>query len=120
MKRDMDLVRSILRDVAESDRDLDAKALTSGTHSFEEIAYHFEIMDEAELIRANVARNASGKYVMATATFLTWKGNDFLSAVSDDGIWTQIKKKVGKTLGDVSIDTIKALAVKAGTDFLMQ
>ena len=34
MRRDMELVRSILRDVAESEGDIDARALTDDAHPF--------------------------------------------------------------------------------------
>lgn len=120
MKRDMDLVRSILRDVAESEGGLDAHSLADDARPFELIAYHFDIMDEAGLIRATVRRSGGGRYVLAVADSLTWEGNDLLAALSSDRIWTDVKKRVAKTLGDVSLATFKALAVRAATDYLMQ
>ena len=120
MRRDMELVRSILRDVAESEGDIDARALTDDAHPFETIAYHLDIMDEAGLVRATVKRGGGGRYVLAVAHSLTWEGNDLLSALSNDRLWSEVKKRIAKTLGDASVSTLKALAVKLASDRLMQ
>ena len=118
MKRDMELVRSILRDIAESEDGVSAEALADAEHPRALVAYHFEIMDEAGLIHATLKRAWDGQYVIATADSLTWEGNDLLAALSSEKVWTEVKRRVGKTLGDVSVSTLKALAVKVATDFL--
>lgn len=119
MKRDMDIVRDILRNVAESNGGVSASTLSSKARPAELIAYHFEIMDEAGLIHATIKRGFGGQYIAATADSLTWSGNDFLSSISNENVWTEVKRKIGKTLGDASITTVKTLAVKIATDLLV-
>lgn len=50
---------------------------------------------------------------------LTWEGNDFLSAVSSDRVWSAVKLRVGRALGEASIETVKVLSVKIAADFLL-
>lgn len=112
MNRDMDLVRDILRELAESEGPLEASVFADGARTEQVVAFHFEIMDEAGLIEANVSKTWGGGYARATAMRLTWDGADFLAAVSNDGLWSHVKRSVAKTLGSASLDTFKALAVK--------
>lgn len=115
----MDLVRDILREVADSEDGVAASSLADDAHPVEVVSYHFEIMQEAGLIRATLRKDWGGRYVVATADSLTWEGNDLLSAISSDRVWSSVKRKIGRTLGDVSVSTLKALAVKMATDFLV-
>lgn len=120
MRRDLDLVREILREVAESDGAVDARALATEGHPFEEVAYHFGIMIDAGLAEGDVTRSWGGGAVCARIDRLTWAGNDFLDAVASDRVWSKVKRTVAKTVGTASFESVKALAVRFCTDFLMQ
>lgn len=119
MKRNMNLVREIMRDLAESSGPLNAAMACWPGHDFAEVAYHFELIVEAELAYGNISKDWGGNAVSATLTGLTWEGNDFLDAVADDRVWGKVMKAVGKGTGAAAFDTVKALAVKFGTEFLM-
>ena len=56
---------------------------------------------------------------MASVGPLTWVGNDFLDAVRSDTIWSHVKRRVATTVGTVSFETLKALAVSEATRMLM-
>lgn len=43
-----------------------------------------------------------------------------MTALSNDRLWSEVKKRIAKTLGDASVSTLKALAVKLASDRLMQ
>lgn len=118
MRRDMDLVRDMLNAVAESDIPLDVSCLATDTRPFELVAYHAQLIQQAGLAEANIVRTEGG-IVLATVGPLTWAGNDFLDAVKSDRIWSQVKRRIASTVGAVSFDVVKALAVKAATDMLM-
>lgn len=119
MRRDMDLVRDILKAVADCEAGaLDARALSSDSRPFALVAYHVDIMEQAGLVRANVQRAWGGSYVLARVDSLTWAGQDFLAAVSNDGLWTQVKLRVAKLAGEVSFETVKAVAVRLASDML--
>lgn len=119
MRRDMDLVRAILKEMSESTGSLDANALTDGSNDFATVAYHVEIMIDAGLIRGNVQKAMGGNPIYASIDSITWEGNDFLDAVANDGVWSKVKKSIAKTIGSASFDMTKALAVKIGTEMLL-
>lgn len=118
MNRDMDLVRDILRELSESDGPLDASVFTDGTRTIQLVAFHFEIMREAGLIEADVSKTWGGGYAGATAKRLTWDGADLLAAISNDGLWSHVKRTIGKSIGSASLETVKALAVKLAMERL--
>lgn len=110
MKRDMGLVRRILMEVADSREPLSAELFTDDRHDFQEVAYHFKIMGEAGLLNATLLPGDDGFYA-AMATSLTWEGQDFLSAVSNQGVWKKVSMAIAKRTGDATFDVVKALAV---------
>lgn len=119
MKRDMELVRRILIDVADSDLALDASVFTDERNGFQAIAYHFDIMNEAGLLDANVRRGLGDEYVFAEARALTWKGQDFLASIAPEKVWAEMKMTIAKRLGDATFATIKALAEEMAKKLLM-
>ncbi|MEG0376378.1 MAG: DUF2513 domain-containing protein [Raoultibacter sp.] len=119
MKRDMDLVRRILIELSDSRETLSASAFVDDKVDFDTVCYHYQIMDDAGLIKASVMYAGDG-YYSGIASSLTWDGNDFLSAIKSDTVWSKVKMRIAKTTGDASLDVIKALAVKIGTGLLMQ
>lgn len=112
MKRDMDLVREILKTCADARGEVDASVFAGERHGFAEVAYHFEIMDEAGLVKSAIARDVNGVVVDARVTALTWEGNDFLAAVNDEKVWKRVKAKIAAMAGDATLGIVKALAVK--------
>lgn len=118
MKRDLDLVREILKDVAAAQGAVDASAWTCETRPLDLIGYHIEIMDEAGLIVGNVHHDAFGHTINASVERLTWGGNDFLASVTSDSVWRNVKKTIATKLGDASFETLKALAIKTASGIL--
>lgn len=110
MKRDMDLVRTILLALAESDEELWSTSLVSDKYSREIIGYHFLILDEADLIVASVQAADNDPYYVAVASRLTWEGNDFLDAVRDESIWKKVRSTIGKITGGASFEVFKTVA----------
>lgn len=120
MRRDMDLVRAILKCAAEASGPVDARTFVSDSHDFADIAYHIEMMRDAWLIRATVWRAWEVSIVSASVDSLTWEGNDFLDAVSSDGVWSRVKVKIAQITGTASFEVVKALAVKELSAILLQ
>ena len=92
MRRDLDLVRTILKTCADASGPVDVHAFTDDAHSFELVAYHVQIMQETGLVEASLLREAGGSIIRATVGPLTWAGNDFLDAVRSDSIWSKTKR----------------------------
>lgn len=118
MRRDMDLVRTILKGIADASGDVPASVFVTERHDFDEVAYHFDIMQQADLIDASLVRSASGSIVRADAYALTWEGNDFLDSVRSDKVWSKVKERIGGTVGTVSLAVIKEVAVSIAKTML--
>ena len=116
MKRDMDLVRTILLALADSDEPLLSTDLVTDEHSRDVIGYHFLILDEAGLIMANVKPAGDDPYYIAAASRLTWEGNDFLDAVRDESIWKRVRSTIGKITGGASFEVFKTVASSLALD----
>ena len=119
MRRDMDLIRSMLRTVADSDAPLDAHVLVDDAHPFEMVAYHADLLRQAGLADVSEVKDAGGKIVLATIGPLTWAGNDFLDAIRSDSVWSRTKRLVAARVGSASFEVLKAVAVKIATDALL-
>lgn len=119
MGRDMDLVRRILMECDGSECPLDAHALADAAHPFGAVAYHVDIMTQAGLVESSVRRDWGGAYTLAKVGPLTWAGCDFLDAVRSEDVWSRVKLAIGKTVGTVAFDTVKALAVRVASERLM-
>lgn len=119
MRRDMDLIRDILKTVADSNDPIDAHALADDTHPFPVIAYHAQLLQEAGLANVSLSKTMGGDIVNATIGPLTWEGNDFLDAVRSEKIWNRTKRLIASKVGSVSFEVIKALAVKLATEALL-
>ena len=109
MKRDMDLVREIL---LSTERLTGREALAGVAGCPEgEFAYNVDLMIQAGLVEATVAKAWGSEPVKAQVRALTWEGHDFLDAIRDDTIWNKTKTKVLGTAGTVSMEVLKAVAV---------
>lgn len=116
MKRDMDLVRTILLALADSDEPLWSTSLVTDEYSRDVIGYHFLILDEAGLIAASVKAAGDDPYYIAVASHLTWEGNDFLDAVRDESIWKRVRSTIGKITGGASFEVFKTVASSLALD----
>jgi DNA-binding HxlR family transcriptional regulator len=108
MKRDFDLIRSVLFQVEALPAGEAITQLTvdrpgiSGPMLME----HLQIMIEEGLIEGevlSVSQCAFGIYR------LTWKGHDFLDTARSDTVWHQAKEKIVKAGGSASLEVFKAV-----------
>ena len=107
MKRDMDLIRSLL---------IGIESLPGGQEAYyfpemsKLIDHHVGLLVSHGLIKLRYGpthdSDANKWYVLAE---LTWAGHDFVDTVRDDEIW-QKTKEGAKAAGGFSFDLIKALA----------
>jgi Hypothetical protein (DUF2513) len=105
MKRDMELVRTILKEIEDK--------LEPGSHSANlaidgydaaTVAAHIELLIEADLIKGRVARHIGG--ISATVVErLTWTGHDFVD-VARDQIWKKAKESVLKHGASITFDLL--------------
>ena len=118
MKRDMDLVRQILIDLSESNNSLPASAFTTDKWDEKTVGYNMVIMGEAGLIQVTRKGALGNPYWYVCAEHITWEGNEFLSAIKLDSVWSKVKKKVAKTVSDAPIEIFKSLAIQALSELI--
>lgn len=117
MKRDMELVRSLLLSIEESHNGRDPiqfKPDESDKYSKNEIEYHLRLMNDAGLIDANFSSTFAGPESLVRG--LTWAGHDFLEAAKNPEVWEQANKEAeskGSKLNDLPIEIVKALLIEA-------
>jgi hypothetical protein len=104
MKRDMELVRTILLQVENDDRSLDIEGYESST-----VEKHFELLVEAGLLKANIKHTGDGSLIFLGTPRLSWEGYEFLDAARNDTIWKKAKKTLEGTTSSISFAVLKAL-----------
>ena len=91
MKRDLDLIRAILKKVESLPMPAERANLEIEGYDFPTIAFHMELLIEAGYLHANVVQSGSGQYVAAWPFRLTWEGCEFLELSQNEKAWTKTK-----------------------------
>jgi hypothetical protein len=93
MKRDMDLIRTIMLDLeARAEPALNLTDLTLEGHDDAVVLEHLVLLDEAGFISMNVEHFGSGEPPLFVVHRITWAGHEFLEAVRSDKIWAKATK----------------------------
>lgn len=115
MKRDMDLVRTILLAVESCEDPWGLREVKIEGQSHDVVQHHLMLLVEAGLISGSVSKTTGGINVYSAR--LTWPGHEFLDAARSDTIWnrakTQVKDKVGTAGLGLLIDVLKHQAKQA-------
>ncbi len=109
MRRDMELVRQILKDVTDGNMKMDYKFTGNEADENARYIYHLDIMRQAGLIQYKESKYMGGVLIPKKPT-LTWEGNDFYEAIENDNLWTNAKSTAaeqGLELTKLPFDVIK-------------
>lgn len=120
MKRDMDLVRSILMQVELADGPLDSAKITHDGHSDQELLWHIDLLANHDLIDARVQRAYGSERIGAVIDGLTWDGLDMLDSMRSAVVWQRAKDAVKGSVGSTTLDVFKTVCCKVATDMIMQ
>lgn len=116
MKRDLDLVRSILVYVEKAERDVDAESLVTDRWPLETVSYHVRLMAHHGLLDLSQdVLDMNGETVALSVSGLTWDGQDYLEAVRDNRVWNRTKKAVSEAVGSTTFEVVKQAAVMVAT-----
>lgn len=109
MKRDMDLVRSIMLKVEQEARPVDnSDSLAFPPYEHYVVVKHVEWLVGAGFLKAINLKHLNGdKY---GAIELTWNGHEFIEAIKDDTIWAKTKKSINESGGAFATDLILGVA----------
>ncbi len=112
MKRDMELIRTILLKVEADPRfdgsvnPTDAATLSITDYSNAEVIYHLVMLVEAGFLDGNTKMRSMGNVPIFK---LTWAGHEFLDNVRDPEVWHKTKARVAATAG-VALSVIAEIA----------
>lgn len=109
MKRDMDLIRAILLEAESASADQAVARMEGWSDS--DFAYNVDLMKQAGLVEAAVAKASGGIPVTARVYSLTWEGHDLLDSIRDETVWNRTKAALVDTAGTAGLEIVKALAV---------
>lgn len=106
MKRDMDLIRNILRFIDASEDDDEISGIEIDGYSHQEIAWHVMLLKEAGIIRAKIVCDADSAIPDEYGIYaITRDGYAFLDAFSNGARWKKAKEFVGD-IGDAPIQLV--------------
>ncbi|TXI24317.1 MAG: DUF2513 domain-containing protein [Nitrosomonas sp.] len=108
MKRDLDLVRSILFAMEANESGFYNQVPDIAGHTTEEVAYHIYLMGQAGLITTEETTTINCRSPSAIAMSITWAGHDFLDSVKDETLWNKAKSKVIKPATGVAFEVLVA------------
>lgn len=109
MRRDMDLVRSILLQAEAADGPLDMGDMDPCGHTEEEAAYHVELMAQRGLVSATVRRAYGGALMLCRIDSLTWEGQDMLDAMRSERVWSRARRAIAESVGTATFDVVKGV-----------
>ncbi len=95
MKRDWELVRLILKEIAATAANkFPIHIFNFISHTPADIAYNVEILESDGLINGRVTSASPVQAASVFVTGLTWDGNELLDAMSDDAIWLHAQQTI--------------------------
>lgn len=123
MKRDLDLIRSILITAEDSDGPVRFGTLLECEPDASKLAYHVELMESRGLVAATVRYDGLGRRpIDVEVSSVTWDGYDYLDAIRSPKVWEKAKEAVSAAVGEASIsvmkDTCQAVARSMITSYL--
>jgi hypothetical protein len=103
MKRDMDLIRSILLWIeSQPEGHNTGWELSVPGYSADEVSYHVHLMGQAGLLVVEPSTSIGSKVPAAIPVSITWDRCDFLAATKDDTVWAKARAKVIAPAGGVA------------------
>ena len=111
MRRDMDLVRTILLVTEDADGIPDFTELES-EHGQQVLAYHRWLVYQAGLVDALVVEGEGLDIDDGGAPFcringLTWEGQDFIAVARNSTLYAKVKVKAMEVIGGLTLDALK-------------
>ena len=118
MKRDLELIRSILKKLEEETdgfHPVDVSDQWVTGYTKHEIVYHLILMHEGGLVKGDetttLGVGVNGMNFMAFR--LTWEGHEFLDSIRDDNLWNKLKSSIQNVTSSISYASLKHLAIEA-------
>lgn len=116
MKRDMDLIRTLML-LLEEQEDANQELKLPATMDKKEAIYHLKLLEQAGYALLKI--QGPGDNVMWIYSSLTWDGHEFLSAIKNDTVWSKVKQETVKQGGNIPFEVLKTLAIQVSTKLFL-
>jgi DNA-binding transcriptional ArsR family regulator len=111
MKRNINLIRTILTEIENSD-DAYVTIKDIPGYKIEAISYHIYLLNEAGLVEAETEMVDNGDVHLTGDVRLTWEGHEFLDAAKNEKIWLKARSILKKKSIDLPVQILQKLLVK--------
>ena len=105
MKRDMDMIRDMMMELGNASGPISSEQLLSECEDRGLVHYHAWLIHDAGLVQGTVAECIDGSGVVFIRR-LTWQGQDFLAAASNESTWSEARRRIKAVAGDVSLQVL--------------
>jgi len=112
MKRDLNLIREILRTCECHECGYAPKKLTIEGYTDEQIGFHVYLAGEAGLLIVAEKSTPGSTSPEATALNITWQGYEFLETSRSEIHWNRVTD-AAKSAGGMSLDVLRSILVQA-------
>jgi len=117
MKRDIDLIRSILLEMEKRDPSSPNPQITIDNYDFDTVQFHLKLLIEQNFIEGRINKYANGK-IACFPLNLTWQGYDFLDAARDNSVWNKAKSTIAEKTTSVSFEVFKSVLVQIAKELI--
>lgn len=119
MKRDMELIRAILRHV-QARNSISPEEVEIDGHEDWIVSRHVEMLADAGFLQtAGTLRTE--ELLIIPVIDLTWEGHDFVAALENEGIWAKIKQAFPPSeLAGMPLALVKGMGLKLLEAYAMQ
>jgi hypothetical protein len=112
MKRDMDLIRSILLRIENAEMPRDKVDFSDLEAPKTIINSHLGLLSQAGLISLD-AWNPGDDVWAVYGNSLTWEGHEFVGLLHDDSIWAEATKKIVGQVGSIALSLLTEALLSA-------
>ncbi len=113
MKRDIELVRSLLLFFRDKSGPEMVEVPPIEGYEEDEIKYHCILLYDAGFLRCEPVTSSTSDRVIYVLPFeLTWDGHEFADKLVNETVWKKIKETVSSKGGVLALNVIKQLATK--------
>lgn len=109
MKRDFELIKQILLKI--EDRETTSPILDLEIDGYDQnlVNYQIYLLDQADLIQAEIVRVGANEIHDPVIYEMTWNGHEFLDAARNETIWNKTKDLIKEHGGSVPFEVLQSL-----------
>lgn len=118
MKRDLNLIRSILLDIQAAPAGQAIQGFTYDGKEQPEILEHVQLLLDADFIDGHVTTGNMNEPVACLIFRMKWSGQEFLAKAKNDTLWKKVLAQAEEKGGSTSIAVINALLEAAAKKYV--